>query len=83
MRLIDADEIVKETWGVVIKDMFHMDETVDVISRKDIDNAPTVEAIPIEWIGKYSRGELSYSDYWAIIRLVGDWKKENEIDRCR
>lgn len=34
--------------------------------------------IPIEWIGKYSRGELSYSDYWAIIRMVGDWKKENE-----
>jgi len=53
MRLIDADEIIKETWGVVIKDMFHMDETVEVISRKDIDNAPTIDAEPVRhghWI---------------------------------
>lgn len=53
MRLIDADEIIKETYGVVIKDMFHMDETVEVISRKDIDNAPTIDAEPVRhghWI---------------------------------
>ena len=56
MRLIDADEIIKETWGVVIKDMFHMDETVEVISREDIDNAPTVKAIPIE-LYEQVRGE--------------------------
>ena len=40
MRLIDADEIIKETWGVVIKDMFHMDETVEVVSAIDIEKAP-------------------------------------------
>ena len=51
MRLIDADEIIKETWRVVI-----MGETVSVISRKDIDNAPTVEAIPIE-LYEQVRGE--------------------------
>ena len=80
MRLIDADEIVKETWGVVIKDMFHMDETVDVISRKDIDNAPTVNAIPIEWIKKKCRElyeHLYLDESLGIQRLLRDWEKEN------
>lgn len=79
MRLIDADEIVKETWGVVIKDMFHMDETVDVISRKDIDNAPTVKAIPIEWIKKWL-GKLidPYDD--SVCQMLEDWEKENETN---
>lgn len=57
MRLIDADEIIKETWGVVIKDMFHMDETVEVISRKDIDNAPTIDAEPVR------HGHWEWNDY--------------------
>ena len=80
MRLIDADEIVKETWGVVIKDMFHMDETVDVISRKDIDNAPTVDAIPIEWIRdrQYEIGWYSEEGKIIINQMLEDWEKENE-----
>ena len=72
MKLVDVDKLPIKYEGHVVG-----------VWKNDLDNAPTVEAIPIEWIGKYSRGELSYSDYWAIIRLVGDWKKENEIDRCR
>ena len=79
MRLIDADEIVKETWGVVIKDMFHMDETVDVISRKDIDNAPTVKAIPIEWIEKQMAERENYGDFntaGAIGYLLLSWEEE-------
>lgn len=74
MRLIDADEIIKETYGVVIKDMFHMDETVDVISRKDIDNAPTIEAIPIEWIK-----EQVADGYYDICEIMYHWERENNI----
>ena len=48
MRLIDADEIIQKTYGVVIEDMFHMHETVEVVSTIDIEKAPTVQAIPIE-----------------------------------
>ena len=80
MRLIDADEIVKETWGVVIKDMFHMDETVDVISRKDIDNAPTVEAIPIEWIKTWIETKYNAVYNNNVWDMLEDWEKENEID---
>ncbi len=79
MRLIDADELIKETWGVVIKDMFHMDETVDVISREDIDNAPTVKAIPIEFIER-KLAEHWYVDY-DIRELLEDWEKENEPNK--
>ena len=90
MRLIDADEIIKETWGVVIKDMFHMDETVEVVSEIDIEKAPTVKAIPIERIVKrinyYSdlilkypnEKELLYSQT-ELISLLEDWERENEM----
>lgn len=49
-RLINADKILQKTWRVEIKDMFHMTETVEVVSAIDIKEAPTVEAIPIEWL---------------------------------
>ena len=81
MRLIDADEIIKETWGVVIKDVFHMDETVDVISRKDIEKAPTVKAIPIEWIKEWVERDENYWDYQYLTDvLLKDWEKENARD---
>ena len=78
MRLIDADEIIKETWGAVIKDMFHMDETVDVISRKDIDNALTIKAIPIEWIEKYIWKADTHEEKRALRKMFMAWEKENE-----
>ena len=76
MRLIDADEIIKETWGVVIKDMFHMDETVEVISREDIDNAPTVKAVPIEWIEEWG-WKNGMSESMSLRVMIEDWEKEN------
>ena len=88
MRLIDANKLLQETWEVETKDMFHMTEMVDVISRKDIEKAPTVKAIPIERIVKrinyYSdliltypnEKELLYSQT-ELISLLEDWEKEN------
>ena len=69
MRLIDADKIIQKTYGVVIEDMFHMHETVEVVSTIDIEKAPTVKAIPIEWIKTKTIGELC--------ELLEDWEKEN------
>lgn len=46
MRLIDADELVSHTY---IIDRDHDYETYD------IEHAPTVEAIPIEFIEKYAQ----------------------------
>ena len=82
MRLIDVDEIIKEIWGVVIEDMFHMHETVEVVSAIDIEKAPTVKAIPVEWIKKYMKEELTFgSIMWLSLNdFLQDWEKENDKD---
>ena len=91
MRLIDTDKLLQKTWEVETKDMFHMTEIVDVVSRKDIDNAPTVKAISIEWINSYTTGLIFSDDYEdnadsidyyidCIKEMVRDWEKENETN---
>ena len=67
MRLIDADKIEfvlprtlteeeKKTYGLVIKKAF--------------ENAPTVEAIPIEWIKEYAKlNKFETDDGLVCIRL--------------
>ena len=78
MRLIDADKIVRYTCTI------DRDHDYDVY---DIEHAPTVEAIPIEFIEKYA--QLS-DDAVALFgvpvvvlknvyrSLIDEWKKENE-----
>ena len=51
-----------------------------------LDNAPTVDAIPIEWIlnkyrGKWEKAEMGRRDFQfieVIDELLADWKKENQ-----
>ena len=53
----------------------------------DVQCAPTVKAIPIEWIKKYvaeegiypNRELLSVEQAVAIERMIENWEKENEI----
>ena len=63
MRLIDADELrtryPKGWWG---GNYFHF----------QIDNSPTVEAIPIEWI------EKNYSWLTMAKEMIKHWREENE-----
>ena len=78
MRLIDADKLVSHTY---IIDRGHDYETYD------IEHAPTVEAIPIEFIEKYA--QLS-DDAVALFgvpagvlknvyrSLIDEWRKENK-----
>lgn len=75
-RLIDADKVLQETWEVETKDMFHMTEIVEVVSAIDIKEAPTVKAIPIEWL----ESQLNvFGDGFYNLRLViKQWEKENE-----
>lgn len=73
MRLIDTDEL--------LENLDWLDE-YDFVVFKDvkttIDEIPTVKAIPKGWISEYSRRAISNADYWAIIRMVTAWEKENE-----
>lgn len=78
MRLIDADKLVSHTYTI---DRDHDYEVYD------IEHAPTVEAIPIEFIEKYA--QLS-DDAVALFgvpagvlkngyrSLIDEWRKENK-----
>ena len=70
-RLIDADKLKIRN---VSADYWY---TVMGITENDIDNAPTVKAIPIEFIER-KLAEHWYVDY-DIRQLLEDWEKENEV----
>lgn len=81
MRLIDADNLVSHTYTI---DRDHDYETYD------IEHAPTVEAIPIEWIekwldeflGKKLEEEITDLDpfkknvYQGILLMYNDWRRQ-------
>ena len=80
MRLIDADKLVSHTYTI---DRDHDYETYD------IEHAPTVEAIPIEWIEKWLdeflgvklEEEITILDpfkknvYQGILLMYNDWRR--------
>ena len=67
MRLIDADKLKQELKVNGLGYQYYM-----------LDNAPTVKAIPIEWLEM----QLDvFGDGFYDLRLVIEhWEKENEID---
>ena len=80
MRLIDADKLVSHTYTI---DRDHDYETYD------IEHAPTVDAIPIEWIEKWLdeflgvklEEEITDLDpfkknvYQGILLMYNDWRR--------
>lgn len=100
MRLIDADKLeLKHFVQRVTEQPISYEGTqpiyanYDIISY-DVDNAPTVKAIPIEWLNK--RVEEIVFAYWTnarnkmtlplnelpllIDQIIGEWEKENETN---
>ncbi len=69
MRLIDADELYK----ALAKPSDLPGDTIDVMAvRLAILTAPTVEAIPIEFLNKWFG-----NNYNAFTDLMMAWEKEN------
>ena len=90
MKLIDADKL-QRTEGIFI---YRFTDDLDIMSccayrYEDVETAPTVEAIPIEWFKKqisWHSETLTYGAevyQWVLNRWYEDkeaWEKENEID---
>lgn len=76
MRLIDADKLLPKLWVCYEE------------NKPIVDAEPTVEAIPIEWLklkidtvlNIYPNGN---DETEVLCKLLYDWEKENEINRCR
>lgn len=76
MRLIDADKLQAD--NCFARNLNKAVSTYDYYySEIDIEKAPTVEAIPREWIRDYlDYSFLSPAEYWAIIKMTNKWMEE-------
>ena len=70
MKLIDKEKLLED-----LKSKRYSKQSLELIQSQ-----PEVKAIPLTFISKYSRMDLRYNDYWAIIRLVEEYNKEYEKD---
>ena len=90
MRLIDADELLKE---VIPTDDYEIDGDTYwdyVVYEEDIKKAKTVDAIPVEWIEKWldeffdTKIEEEITDldpfkknvYQGILLMYNDWRRQ-------
>lgn len=85
MMLIDADKLELKhfvQWADVVvgyNGTQPKHKHTDIIAY-DISGAPTVDAIPIEWINNWmAKSENTYNRE-QVYEMLEDWEKENEID---
>lgn len=87
MRLIDAnmleDDGANYVWERSLTYDFVKTE-YRFVNRLQIDEAPTVDAVPIEWLEKKRMWSAACNDIFCanyIEYLIKEWKKENESDK--
>lgn len=74
-RLIDADAL-KSALAHAAKDYCNRNGPMRTIDFESlIDNAPTIDAIPVEWLRKWPR-DLREGAY--VRDILRDWQKEQE-----
>lgn len=91
MRLIDADKLLRPGYT----DFFDEPITFETVTKEAIDRAPTVEAIPVEWLknwfeyqqwmGSYMSDEISCTasdiiDAWHEEQNRKRWEEEHETN---
>ena len=73
MRLIDVDALIYD----------EIEEGFLAVTKWRIDGAPTIEAIPVEWLKKKSstlEEEHYYEDAVYLLQLIELWREEHETD---
>ena len=76
MRLIDADAIEH---CLVIGGIRNGKVIMSEFIRMAIQSAPTVDAIPVQWIKEYMENNQSDfgTQYMLLTRMINTWEKEN------
>ena len=93
MRLIDADKVKEELKLKELSHIIKQEEYLDYVLNEwktrvvelgsynvieEIDNAPTVASIPIEWVKKFRNQFETTDDYYNVIDyMLQLWEKEN------
>lgn len=67
----EVRKIIKEEIRKIIK---------EEIKAGSVNKQPVVDAIPIEWIRKYTNHRtVEFGDQWLFINcMINDWENENE-----
>ena len=71
-RLIDADVIPWDKAAHV--------EGFQTVRKMAVDNMPTVDAIPVEWIKNYI-GKANDTDAYAVVDMLSEWEEEDGHDK--
>lgn len=74
-RYIDADALKKENERLLHCDFPYLSETT---LEELIDDTPTIDAIPIEWILNNERMPKEGKGRKAIMDMLEDWRKEHD-----
>lgn len=69
MRLIDADKL-----HYIRKWFEDSNKSEVVVFARGIDKAPTVKAIPVEWIAEW----VTTHDEFSWSRMLHDWREERK-----
>lgn len=76
MRLIDADDMFSRYLSLLSKHIaeFKLGDAIEML-----EDAPTIEAIPVEWLNKkieHYRENCWHEDAEDLEGLINDWRKE-------
>lgn len=69
MRLIDADELVYMTLGEDTEKPFRF------VPTEFIEDAPTIDAIPVEWLIKWAAEHTEYGTI-TVEKIIEDWEND-------
>lgn len=74
MRLIDADDRKLRAELTYFTCVTGIDEAPYLFAVDELDKAPTVDAIPVEWIAEW----ITTHDEFSWSRLLHDWREERK-----
>lgn len=84
-RLIEADAVLKDLDDLKKSPWYHFDnpfvrqgmrECMEVVEEACIKDAPTVDAIPVEWIKKYAEEHRAYIHEFR--NMLAEWTERKE-----
>lgn len=78
MRLIDADALIRTVRFLTLRDGEEIE--IHYVKAERIDSAPTIDAVPVEWIKKFMSRCLAIEQD-AIGEMVKEWTERRKMNK--